>query len=187
MHGALQEIDRRNKIGVENGDDLASGGLQSVLQRSRLVALSIGPMNVFNGKSGGAVFVHQTLCKGMSVVGGIVQHLHLQQVVRIIHLAGLFEQPLHHVTFVEYGKLNGDARQFGEGLRRQIGRALAVFQISPDHFITMQPVAGKNDQNGEVRSQDRPIERLQMMNARERCFGEHLGQAIGGGTNHQHR
>ena len=49
VHRALQEIDRRNKIGVENRDNLASRGLETVLQRTGLVSGAIAAMNVLDG------------------------------------------------------------------------------------------------------------------------------------------
>ena len=54
MHGPLQKIDGRNEIGVENGDDLAGRGLQSVLQRAGFVAVPVVAMDVFDRQPGGA-------------------------------------------------------------------------------------------------------------------------------------
>ena len=102
------------KVGVEDGHDFAGRGLQSVLQRAGFVAMAVVAMDVFDGQAGGLVFAHQALGEGMGFVGGIVQHLDLQQVARIIDFGGLFEQPLHHVTFVIDRKLDGDARKLVE-------------------------------------------------------------------------
>ena len=53
----------------------------------------------------------------MRIVGRIVQYLDLEQMPRIIDLAGLFDQPLDHVLLVIQRKLNGHARQLLEFLR----------------------------------------------------------------------
>ena len=36
-----QEIGGRDEIGVEDGDELAGGGLETLLQRARLVAVAV--------------------------------------------------------------------------------------------------------------------------------------------------
>ncbi len=103
----------------------------------------------------------------MRVVGGIVQHLDLQQFARVIHLAGFFDQPLHHVALVIQRKLDGHARKRGPalgGIRRQVP---AVLQILPDHLEAVAAVKGKDDQDGEIGNQQRPIEKLQLMHAVE--------------------
>ncbi len=92
------------------------------------------------GNSGGLVYADQRFGERMRVVGGIVQHLDLQQLARIFHLAGLFDQPLHHVALVIEWKLDGHARKLGPALGR-LGRQIAtVLQILPDHLETMAAV-----------------------------------------------
>ena len=42
-------------------------------------------------------------------ISRIVQHLNLQKLVRIIDVAGLFDQPLHNIALVIKRQLDGDA------------------------------------------------------------------------------
>src|ERR1700722_8364756 len=44
-----QKVGWRNKISVENGDELALGGLQAGFERSRLEAVAILSMNISDG------------------------------------------------------------------------------------------------------------------------------------------
>ena len=69
MHGAGQEIDGRHEIGVENRDDFARRRFEPVLERAGFVALTIGPVDVFDGQPGGLILAHQALSEGMGFVG----------------------------------------------------------------------------------------------------------------------
>src|SRR5579883_1029780 len=69
VDGALKEIDRRDEVRVEDRDNFNGRGLQAILKSECLVTLAIGSMNVLDRISGGAVFTHQTLGKGMGIVG----------------------------------------------------------------------------------------------------------------------
>ena len=94
----------------------------------------------------------------MRIVGGIVQHLDLQQVRRVIHLADFFDQPFHHVSFVVNRKLN---RYPGQRLILQRWRRQQVFlvlHVAADHLVAMAAVTGKDHQQQEVRNQQRPVE-----------------------------
>src|SRR3954469_23122112 len=48
---ALQEIFRRNEIGVEDGDELAAGLRESRFQRARLVSFSVNAVHVADVES----------------------------------------------------------------------------------------------------------------------------------------
>ncbi len=128
---------------------------------------AIVPMQIFDGQSGGLVFPNQRFGERMGIVGGIVQHLDLQQLARVLHLADFFEQPLHHVALVIQRKLDGHVRKLGEA-RGGLGRAIAlVLEILPDHLEAVAAVKRKNNQDREIGNQQRPIEKLQTMNARK--------------------
>ena len=55
--------------------------------------------------------------KGMRVVGGIVENLDLQQLLRVLDFDHFVDQPLKNVAFVIKRKLNGDRQQRLESLR----------------------------------------------------------------------
>ncbi len=140
MHGARQKIARRNKIGVEDGDQLAGRGLHAFLQCARLEPGAIVAVQILDGHSGGLIFADQRFGERMRVVGGIVQHLDLQQLARVLHLAGLFDQPLHHVALVIQRKLDGHARKRGPALHRFRRQVAAVLPVLPDHLEAVAAV-----------------------------------------------
>ena len=117
VNGAREEIGGREEIGVEDGDQFAGGGLQAFLQRAGFEAVAVGAVMILDGISQGAIALDQRLGEGRGVVGGIVQHLDLQQFLRVLHLDDFFDQPLHHIALVIKGKLDGDrgscSKRFG--------------------------------------------------------------------------
>src|ERR1022692_4498581 len=137
LDGAREEIRRRDEIGIENGDEFACGGLQSFLQRAGFEALAIVAVMVFDGEPQSAIALHQRRGKWGGVVGGIVQHLDLEQLAGILDAGDLVDEPLDDVPFVEDGQLNGDRRQLREASGRLAGGLLAVLEVGADHLITM--------------------------------------------------
>src|SRR5579862_4722892 len=85
--------------------------------------------------------------------------------LRVVDFGSLFEQPFHDVALVVNRELDGDARQFVEALRRCLRQSLAMLEKAPDHFVTMKAVTGKDQQNREIRNQNRPVKKDQVMNA----------------------
>src|ERR1035438_9424493 len=165
LDGAREEIRRRDEIGIENGDEFACGGLQSFLQRAGFEALAIVAVMVFDGEPQSAIALHQRRGKWGGVVGGIVQHLDLEQLAGILDAGDLVDEPLDDVPFVEDGQLNGDRRQLREASGRLAGGLLAVLEVGADHLITMHTVDRKQGQDGEVRYQNRPVEPTQLVDA----------------------
>ena len=49
VHHLHQPVFRRNKVRVEDGDELALGRLQSLLQRAGFVSFAIGAMDIDDG------------------------------------------------------------------------------------------------------------------------------------------
>ena len=127
-------------------------------------------MNVLDGQPGGLYSPTSALGEGMGFVGRVVQNLNFQQLARIIDLGGLFKQPFDDVSFVINRKLDGDARKLAKAAGRLTGKLLAMLPVPADHFVTMQAVAGKHDQDGEIRHQDQPVEQDQVMDSRKRII-----------------
>ena len=180
VHGAHQEVGGRAEIGVEDGHQLAGGGLQAFLQRAGLEAMPVGAVMVLDGIAQGPVALHQRFGERRGIVGGIVQHLDLQQLLGVLDLQHLFDQPLHHVPLVVERKLNGDRRKLREAHRRLASGLLAVLEIGADHLVAVQAVHREDRQDGEIRDQHRPVEPGQLMDAGERSLGKHLREALGG-------
>ena len=99
-----------NEVGVENGDELASRGLQAVFQRAGLVAFAIGAMDVDDGHALRGEAVHAIAGDLLRFIGGIVEHLHVEKLARIVEARNGFDEPLDHIALVENGELNRDAR-----------------------------------------------------------------------------
>ena len=91
MHCTRQKIARRNKVGVENRNQLARRRAHPLLQRPRLETVAVRSMQIFDRHARRLIIANQPLREGVRVVGGIIQHLDLQQVLRILHLAHFFE------------------------------------------------------------------------------------------------
>src|SRR5581483_4435067 len=100
MDCALEEVGGRNEIGVEDGDEFACGGLQSLLQCARFVAVTIASVPVFDIKARSTVLVTEPLRINMRFVSGIIEHLNLEQFAGIFQFCSFFEQPLHYKAFV---------------------------------------------------------------------------------------
>ena len=108
MDRAREEIGWRNEIGIEDRDQLTSSRFESRLQRPRLESVTIGPVMILDREPQRPIALHQRFGEQMRVVGRIVQHLNLQQVLRVFDLGDLVDQPLHDIPLVVQGKLDGD-------------------------------------------------------------------------------
>ncbi len=87
------------------------------------------------------------------MIGGVVEHLDLEEVARVIDGAGGGDDALGDAALVEHGELNGDARESGgEELRfgRGVGGGIAAMEESPDHVIAVQAVDADDRDHGEV-------------------------------------
>ena len=84
------------------------------LQRAGLEAVAVRAVVVLDRVAHVAVALDQRFGKWRGVVGGIVEHLDLQQLLRVLDLDDFFDQPLDDVTLVIQGKLDGDRRQLLE-------------------------------------------------------------------------
>ena len=182
VYGARKEVGRRDEIGVEDGDQLPGGGQQPFLERAGFESVAIGAVVILDGVVKSPVPIHQGAGKGRGVVGGIVQHLDLEQILGVVHLDDFFDQALHHVALVEKRQLNGDAGQLVEAFRRLGGLLLFVLEIGADDIVAVQAVDGEDDEDGEVGDEHRPIEPRQLMNSSERVVEDILNQPLGGRT-----
>ena len=185
VNGAREEVRGGDEIGVEDGDHLAGGGLQPFLERASLKPVAVGAVVVFNGVAERAVAFDEGAGKGRGVVGGIVQHLDLEQFLGIVHLDGLFDQAFHHVAFVIERQLDGDTGQLFEALGGLDGSLLLVLEIRADDVVAVQAVYGEDGQNGEVGNEHRPVEPRQLVNAGKRVVEDILNQPFGGRTRYQ--
>jgi len=179
MDGAYQEVGRRAKVGVEYGHELARSGFEAFLQRSRLEPMAVGAVMIFDRVAKRSIAFHQRPGEGRRVVGRIVQHLNLQQLLRVFDLDDFLHQALHHVTLVEKRQLDGHRRQLLKMPDRLPGGVLAVLEISVDDLEPVNPVHRENHHHAEVGNEHGPVEPGQLVDARKWRLGEHLAQADG--------
>ncbi len=185
-HGAPQKIRWRNKIGVEDGDEFSQRGLQSLLQRTRLESFAVVAMNVTDRQPQALIALDAVARHFLRLVGGIVEHLNIQQLARIIERGNRFHQTLDHVTLVVNRKLHGDAGP-RSNFRRRPGDALAIFVIVVDQRIAMNAVHRQNGHDEEVRQHDHEVESVQLVKAAEgiqlrvRIAAPIVGKRVAGG------
>ena len=73
-----QEIGRRRKVSIEDGDKVTRGRSQGVGQRARFVASAVGALDLLDVITGILQLLHPALNKRRSQIGRIIQHLDLQ-------------------------------------------------------------------------------------------------------------
>ena len=150
--GALQEIGGRDEVGVEDGDVLALGHLHPGLERAGLVAGPIGAVQVGDVDAPGGVAPDGLLGYRACFVRGVVEHLDLQELARVIHLAHGVDQPVRDVHLVVDGQLHRDGRQrvHRPGRHRV---PILVLHVQVDQVIPVPTVHGQNDQHEEIRGE----------------------------------
>src|SRR4051794_27631925 len=92
----------RSEVGVEDADEFALGGLESVIERSSLEAFAIGAVDVGDGLTHRGVTFDDCASDLDGLIGGIVEHLDVEAVTRIFHLADGIDESIDDELFVEY-------------------------------------------------------------------------------------
>jgi hypothetical protein len=99
------------------------------------------------------IAAHRPFGDDRRFVGGVVEHLDLEQLPRIIDLAHGVDQAIGNIHFVVNRQLDRDERQLGEWIRRY-RHLVFVLHVQIDQVIPMPSVHGENDENEEVSAQD---------------------------------
>ena len=136
---APQEIRFRNEVGVKDRHEFALSGSQPVLQRSGLVTLTICAMDVRNGHALGGVALRARASHFLRLIGGIIQHLHVEQFPRIVKPRDRFGKPLDYITFIENRQLHCHPRPPFDWRRRRRD-IFGIQEIVVDQPVAMQPV-----------------------------------------------
>ena len=84
---AVEEVGRRDEVGVENGHELARRLLQPGLERPGLVAGAVDAVEISDVQALRGVPPDRQLGDFLRFVGRVVQDLNLEQVPGIVHLA----------------------------------------------------------------------------------------------------
>ncbi len=169
----LQEIGLRNKIGIENGDELALRRFQPVFQGTGLEARAILPVDIVNVQTDAAPSFHSVGRDHPGLVGRIVKHLDVEQMPRIIEGADGVDEALHHVHFVVGRELDGDPRQFVE-LRPRLRDVPPVTVEEKHHDVPVHPVKAQDCEDYEVRRHDRRVEAVHLIQVRDIPGSEEL-------------
>ncbi len=115
---AAQKIRRGQKICVEDGHEFAGRGLQTLGERAGLVSGAVSAMQIVNRQAQRLIALHARARHLPRFVGGIVEHLNVQQLARIIEARHCIHQALDHVALVVDGKLYGNLGPLGDRGRR---------------------------------------------------------------------
>ena len=151
-NGPLQEIRRRDEVGVEDRDELAFRDRHPRFERASLVAGTVGAVQVGDVDPLRGIATHRAFGDLAGFVRRIVQDLNLEQLARVIDLTHGVDQTIGDVHLVVDRKLDGDRRQ---GRQRPVrhGTAILVLHVQVDQVVPVPPVDRKNDKNEEVRGE----------------------------------
>src|SRR5579862_5129179 len=106
----------------------------------------------------------------------IVQQLNVEFFARISQLADRIQQPFDDVLLVENWQLHGDPWQIVESGRRLNRAPVFVLVIKIDQYVTMNAVAGQQNQHNEIRDEQRSIEGISVVETLERSIEQVMAQ-----------
>jgi hypothetical protein len=149
MDRALQQVWRRDEIGIENANKLAGSRFEPGCERARLETCPVNPMNELNIEATLLQLLSARSSHVLRIVGGIVQHLDLQQISRVIEFTDRAQKALYYVKFIKNRKLNRYLWQLLK-LAGWNGRAFAVLQEKINDEIPVNAVGRQADEHGEV-------------------------------------
>ncbi len=191
MDALEQKIRGRNKVGVENGNELALRRLQPLSQRPRLVALAVVAVMIGDRMPKRGIPLHQDACDLYGLVGRVVEQLDVQLFAWVLQPADRVQQAVHHILLIKNRQLNGDARQVVETGRRLSGLFVLVFVIKIDQPVAVRAVGRQNNQHNEIRNQQRQVEGVDLVEPLE-CLVQKVlpdvwQHALGGEVQRQNR
>ena len=169
MDALQQKIGGRNKIGVEDGDELTLRRFQSFRQSARLEALAVVAVQVGDRMSQGGVALDQKAGDFNGFVGRVVEQLDVEFFPRIVEPADGVEQPVYHVLLVKDRQLHGDPWQVIEIEMRRGFRRLVLFVlvIKIDQPVAVPAVGRQDDEDDEIGNQQRQIECVDLVETLE--------------------
>ena len=152
----LQEVGRRHEVGVEDGDELAARDLEAGFERAGLVAGAVDAMEILDVEALRGVAADRQLGNRARLVGGVVEDLDFEEVLRIIHLDDRRDEAVDHVHLVVDGQLDRDDRKRIQ-LRPRLRHVVLVLHVDPHKVVAMPPVHREDAQDEEVGREDRGI------------------------------
>jgi len=149
VDGALEQVRLRHKIGIENANEFAGGGLEANSQCAGFESGTIHAVNQLDIEPARPQFLGTRDSNFACVVCRIVEHLDLEPVARIIEPADRAQEPLHHVDFIKDRQLHCNLGQLLEAASRH-WFALPVLKEKVNDEITMDSVRRETDEHGEI-------------------------------------
>src|SRR5689334_22301920 len=159
-----QAIRLRNKVGVEDREQLAFGKLVAVLERAGFETGAVVAMDVMNVET--LILILRDDCFGDAhcFVSRVVEYLDLELLAWVVDRGYGFQQAVDHVQFVEEWKLDSDRGQLSLG-KISAGCRHKIF-VAPevdDLLDAVRAVNGERAENGEIDEQDDPVERVELV------------------------
>ena len=150
VNGRLEQLGLRDKVGVEDADEIAARGVEAVLERPGLKADAIGRDGAARHRSRApaSAATQEAVSSRVSSVESSSTWI-CEQVARIIEFADRLEQALDDVDFVEERELHGDHRELARN-GPAAAAPLPVFQEEIDDEIAVQSVTGEADEDTQV-------------------------------------
>jgi hypothetical protein len=100
MDRSHQEVARWYEIRIEDGNEFSGRALHSFLKRARLKPVTVGPVMILDRQSRGPALRYQKFSERVGVIGGIVEHLDLQQLARILDFDRFLDQAFDDKSFI---------------------------------------------------------------------------------------
>src|SRR5208283_1305574 len=168
---AHQPVLGRDEIGGEDGDELAFGDLEACIQGSGLEAVAVGAVNVDDVVTERGVTLDDGGGDIARLVGGVVEHLNLDLLARVLHGADGLDETVDDKLLVEDGQLDGDGGKL-EKMAWRIGFVvLAELEVVVAHGIAVNSVDGEKDHHHEIRNQHAGIEEVPVVEPPEGLVG----------------
>jgi hypothetical protein len=99
-HQPREEIGRRQEVGVEDGDELASRDLEAGFERAGFEAAAIRAVVVLDVDALRCEAPDGELGDAAGLVRRVVEHLDLEQLARVLDTADSVDEPVGHVHLV---------------------------------------------------------------------------------------
>ena len=128
-------------------------------------------MDIDDGQSPGGVAIDAGAGDIAGLIGGIVEHLNVEEFARIIELRNGIDQALNHVALIEDGKLYSNLWPARDGWRRG-WNIFAIGVVIVEELVTMHAIGGQHEKNKEIGNHHGHVESIGMIDAAESAVGE---------------
>ncbi len=159
MNRLLEQVRLRNKVGVENRDELTRGLMQTVFQRTSLVAHAVGTVNVMHLKTARAQLGGLAGHDVRRFIRRIIKHLHFDLILRIIEGGDRLKQPLGDIHLVVQGQLDGDLGKLSEVTHR-LRHLSTMAKVQKNHPIPVDAITRQAHQNRKIDYRSNQMKRL---------------------------